>query len=59
MQKEEIDRMLLKLFRRWRSSVHLSRAEKQQMHWLEEFCSYAWDQLEEFERRGRLKRLRP
>jgi len=56
------DMILLELFERWRHFMkqHRDKIELEYTNWLEDFCSYVWKSLEDFEETGRLKEpLRP
>ena len=56
------DMILLELFERWRHCIkqHRDKIELEHTNWLEDFCSYVWKSLENFEDTGRLKEpLRP
>ncbi len=63
-QRDEgvFDLALLELFERWRIFIkqHRDKIELEYTNWLEDFCSYVWKSLENFEETGRLKEpLRP
>ena len=63
-QRDEdvFDMALLELFERWRIFIkqHRDKIELECTNWLEDFCSYVWESLENFEETGRLKEpLRP
>ena len=56
------DMVLLDLFERWRHNAiqHCDDIKLEHANWLEDFCSYVWKSLEDFEETGRLKEpLRP
>ena len=53
----EFDKELLEFFERWRVFVKQHRDEKEleYTNWLEDFCSYVWESLVNFETLDRLK----
>ena len=53
----QFDEKLLEFFERWQALLKQYHGKKKLEHinWLEVFCSYVWENLEDFEDAGRLK----